>query len=64
MLAENEKLADDEFLAMTTVHGFGYMPAFGDRLTNNDIAEIGTYIRNSWGNDYGALTTDQVREVR
>ena len=64
VLAENEKLGDAEYLATTTVHGFGYMPAFGDRLTDNDIAEIGTYIRNSWGNDYGALTTDQVRQAR
>ncbi len=64
VLAGNEKLADADFVATSIVHGFGYMPAFGDQLSDNDIAEIGTYIRNSWGNDFGVLTTEQVRNTR
>lgn len=64
VLAGNEKLADPDFVATTVVHGFGYMPAFGDQLSDNDIAEIGTYIRNSWGNDFGVLTTEQVSNAR
>ncbi len=63
-LAGNAKLEDPTFVARTIVHGFGYMPAFGDRLSDQDIAEIGTYIRNAWGNDFGVLTTEQVEAVR
>lgn len=63
-LAGNEKLADESFVAATIVHGFGYMPAFGDRLSDNDIAEIGTYIRNNWGNDFGVLTTETISNTR
>lgn len=63
-LAGNEKLEDAEFVATTIVHGFGYMPAFGDRLDDNDIAQIGTYIRNSFGNDFGILTTEAVTTAR
>ncbi len=64
VLAGNDRLADEQFVANTIVHGFGYMPPFGDQLSDDDIAQIGTYIRNSWGNDFGLLTTEQVTEVR
>lgn len=64
VLAGNQNLADAEFVANTIVNGFGYMPAFGSQLSDQDIAEIGTYIRNTWGNDFGVLTTDQVTSAR
>lgn len=64
VLAGNERLSDADFVAETIVHGFGYMPAFGNQLSDEDIAQIGTYIRNSWGNDFGILTTDQVSQAR
>ncbi len=63
-LAGNARLEDPTFVARTVVHGFGYMPAFGDRLSDQDIAEIGTYIRNAWGNEFGVLTNAQVEAVR
>jgi mono/diheme cytochrome c family protein len=64
VLAGNERLSDAEFVAETIVHGFGYMPSFGDQLSDEDIAQIGTYIRNSFGNDFGILTTEQVTQAR
>ncbi len=64
VLAGNEKLSDGDYVARSILHGFGYMPAFKDRLSDNDIAEIGTYIRNNWGNEFGVLTTEQVRSLR
>ena len=64
VLAGNERLADADFVANAIVHGFGYMPPFGSQLSDDDIAQIGTYIRNSWGNDFGVLTTEQVAAVR
>ena len=63
-LAGNAKLADDGFVANTLVHGFGYMPAFGKQLSDTQIAEIGTYIRNAWDNDFGLLTDSTVTEAR
>ncbi|RYH04482.1 c-type cytochrome [Salipiger sp. IMCC34102] len=64
VLAENEKLGSVDYVASTLVHGFGYMPAFGSQLTDTEIAEIGTYIRNSWGNDHGLLTDEDVAQAR
>jgi PQQ-dependent dehydrogenase (s-GDH family) len=64
VLAGDQKLADADYVARTVLHGFGYMPAFKDRLNDNDIAEIGTYIRNSWGNEFGVLTTEDVAKHR
>jgi PQQ-dependent dehydrogenase (s-GDH family) len=64
VLAGNENLADASFVANTIVHGFGYMPAFGNQFSDEDIAQIGTYIRNSWGNDFGILTTEEVEAAR
>ncbi len=64
VLAGDAKLADPAHVARVILHGFGYMPAFKDRLSDNDIAEIGTYIRNSWGNEFGVLTTEEVKDAR
>ena len=63
-LAGDAKLADAEFVANTLVHGFGYMPAFGGQLSDTEIAEIGTYIRNAWGNEFGIVTNDEVAAAR
>ncbi len=32
------------------------MPAFAGRLTNREIAAVATYVRNSWGNEFGITT--------
>ncbi|WP_244519326.1 glucose/sorbosone family PQQ-dependent dehydrogenase [Paracoccus alcaliphilus] len=64
VLAGNKQLDDIQFVANSIVHGFGYMPSFGSQLNDNDIAEISTFIRNSWGNEFGVLTTEQVQTVR
>ncbi|WP_417580370.1 glucose/sorbosone family PQQ-dependent dehydrogenase [Pelagibacterium sp.] len=64
VLAGNENLADASFVANTLIHGFGYMPAFGNQLSDEDVAQLGTYIRNSWGNDFGVLTTEEVEAAR
>lgn len=63
VLAGNANLADPAHVASTIIHGLGYMPPFG-HLTNEDVAEIGSYIRNSWGNEYGPLTLEDAASVR
>lgn len=42
----------------------GNMPAFGDLLSDRDIAAVLTYIRQAWGNTAGPITEEQVAEAR
>src|SRR4051794_20827865 len=37
------------FVAARILIGKGQMPAFGDQLSDADIASVAQYIRNSWG---------------
>jgi mono/diheme cytochrome c family protein len=41
----------------------GMMPAWGQQLSNGDIAAVITYIRSSWGNSASAVTESQVAAV-
>jgi mono/diheme cytochrome c family protein len=40
------------------------MPSFAWKLTDGQIADVGTYLRNSWGNQASALTPDHVHTLR
>jgi alcohol dehydrogenase (quinone), cytochrome c subunit len=40
------------------------MPGFAQRLTDQQIADIVSFIRHSWGNQGSAVGTDQVHQVR
>ncbi|MEA3118636.1 MAG: alcohol dehydrogenase (quinone), cytochrome c subunit, partial [Paraburkholderia sp.] len=40
------------------------MPPFGDRLTDDEVAHIVTFIRKSWGNDAPAVDAAQVAKIR
>src|SRR5665213_112556 len=40
------------------------MPQFRINLTDKDIADVVTFIRQGWGNRAGAVTPDQVAEMR
>ncbi|MEJ2667617.1 MAG: c-type cytochrome [Deinococcales bacterium] len=44
-----------------TDHG---MPSFRDQFTDQQVAAITTYVRNSWSNDYGAVTPEEVKNLR
>jgi mono/diheme cytochrome c family protein len=46
-----------------TVEGAQYngnMPAWGKQLTDDQIANVLTYIRQEWGNKAGPVTKDQI----
>lgn len=61
-LAGNDELADLN-LIVTNIHaGKGGMPAFPD-LTAAEIAAIASYIRTSWGNDFGVVTEEDVSTI-
>ncbi len=40
------------------------MPGFGWRLSDEEVAQLGTFIRQSWGNHAALITVAQVHEVR
>jgi mono/diheme cytochrome c family protein len=40
------------------------MPSFAWKLSDREIADVATYIRNSWGNQAAALSVSEVHEVR
>jgi mono/diheme cytochrome c family protein len=42
----------------------GHMPAWKDALTDQQIAGVITYVRQSWGNQAGAVTPDVVAKNR
>jgi mono/diheme cytochrome c family protein len=40
------------------------MPPFGQVLSDEDVAAVVTYVRNSWGNAAGGVTSLQVKQAR
>lgn len=40
------------------------MPAYADKLTDQQIADVATYIRNAWGNAAPAVTARKVAKAR
>lgn len=40
------------------------MPSLGWRLSDQQIADVLTYVRNSWGNEAAAVNADEVGDVR
>lgn len=43
---------------------YGVMPAFADRLSDEEIAAIMNHERSSWGNDAPDVNTEQVAKIR
>lgn len=40
------------------------MQGYRDRLNDQEVAELATFLRSAWGNDAGPITTERVAEVR
>jgi len=40
------------------------MPSFAWKLTDSEIADVATFIRNSWGNQAAVVSADEVRDAR
>lgn len=58
-LAGNENLQDLALIVENIRLGKNSMPAFPN-LTSEQIAAIATYIRSNWGNDFAAVTLEDV----
>ncbi len=62
--AGNQNLADTQHV-LTIIHeGSGFMPQFAGTLKDAQIAAVATYIRNSWGNEFGAITEAESAALR
>jgi hypothetical protein len=44
--------------------GRGVMPSFAKALDDKQIAQVASYIRNSWGNSFGPVKPEEVAKVR
>ena len=53
-------LHDPEQIIVTVTYGQGSMMSFQEKLSSQQIAEILTYIRNSWGNQASPVDSRQV----
>ena len=63
-LAGDPMLAISQFVVAQILVGRGQMPPFGDKLSDQQIAAVAQYIRSNWGNDFGPVTPDQVKDTR
>ena len=65
-LAGNTHLNHYEFIVNRVLNGFEEhgMPSFKSQFTDQQIAAVATYVRNSWSNNYGAVTPEEVKGLR
>jgi mono/diheme cytochrome c family protein len=63
-LAGDRMLAIQPFVIAQILLGRGKMPAFADRLSDQDIAAVANYVRNDWGNKFGPVSAGDVAAVR
>lgn len=63
-LANNTALRDVSHVLRQVMRGGDYMPAFGNLFSDEEIAAVATYVRNSWGNDFGLVTVEEVSSRR
>jgi mono/diheme cytochrome c family protein len=61
---ENRLIALGDYVVGQILIGRGIMPSFADTLSDDQIAAVATYIRNSWGNKFGEVKPDQVAQLR
>lgn len=62
-LAAGPNMADAEYTINITLHGRGAMPGFA-HLSNEEVAAVLTFAKNSWGNNFGVVTPEQVEALR
>jgi mono/diheme cytochrome c family protein len=43
---------------------FQTMPSFAWKLNDQQVADVATYVRNSWGNRAAPVSADQVADLR
>lgn len=61
-LGGNDALANTERIVNQILRGSRYMPRFDTTLTDREIAAVATFIRTSWGNEFGPVSEERVAE--
>lgn len=64
ILADNSRLENERLVLRRVIHGSGYMPAFGSALSDREVAAVATFVRNSWGNEYGLVGEEAAAAAR
>ena len=57
-------LGEQDSVITTVLKGRGGMPTFAESLDDASVAAAVSYIRTSWGNTAGSVTTELVATVR
>jgi mono/diheme cytochrome c family protein len=60
----NQILHVTDYVIAQILLGGGIMPSFADKLSDQEIAAVATYIRTSWGNQAGPVNPAEVASVR
>jgi mono/diheme cytochrome c family protein len=63
-LRDNPMLRVTDYVVAQILVGGGLMPPFADKLSDQQIAAVASYIRTSWGNNDGTVNTAAVGKVR
>ncbi len=63
-LAGNEALADNLDTVEQILDGGGGMPAWRDRLSDEEVAAVATHVRTNWSNNFGAVSVEEVESQR
>src|SRR5690625_516423 len=61
-LRGDPKLRSPHYVADQILFGGSGMPPFRHQLSSEQIAQVATFVLNSWGNDPGAIDTDFIEE--
>ncbi|HZD88872.1 MAG TPA: cytochrome c [Pseudolabrys sp.] len=61
---ENRFLGMGDYVVGQILVGRGVMPSFAHALNNQQIAAVASYIRTSWGNQFGDVSPDEVAKMR
>ena len=57
-------LAISDYVVAQILLGRAIMPAFGEALSDQQIASVATYIRSSWGNHFGNVEPQEAAQLR
>jgi mono/diheme cytochrome c family protein len=60
----DKMLAADQYVVGQILLGRGIMPSFAHRLNDEQIAAVASYVRNSWGNNFGPVSIEDVAKGR
>jgi len=63
-LVGNRKLVDADFVIRQIMYGSRFMPKFGEKLSDKEVAAVATFIRESWGNSFGVILEEGVKKHR